>query len=168
MKIPKLIIVVIISLLWCIKSSCQTKSFLYNDRGRLIADKTYKISKRQLRKFISVESDFKEYLKKHIQSVITVVKDGFHAGYVIVSFKIGATDTLQQIKIEKDVEKRDYLSREVLRVLKQMKIPQLIYSKGLSNKKYFIAIDINPVKPHNPPGFIEIQEGIIPNSLTHE
>jgi hypothetical protein len=162
MKITKLIIVVIISLLWCMKSSCQTKSFLYNDRGRLIADKTYTISKRQLKKFLPVEDYFKKYLRGHIQCVQNqTIPD---TCYVIVSFKIGATDTLQQIKIEKDIGKKNFLSKEVLRVLRQMKIPQSAYSKGLCNKRYFLAIDLEIYKFHNPPGFLEIQELIQPHS----
>ncbi len=139
-----------------IKSSRQTKSMFYNDKRQLIADTNYKISKKQMKKFIPIE----KYLKKFIQDHVDYpeqAKDNHDTGYVIVSFKIGVTDTLQQIKIEKAFEKKNYLSNEVKRVFKKIPRPASAYSKHLRNRKYFLAIRFQlREKISKQPGFIEI------------
>jgi TonB family protein len=136
----------------------QTKSIFYNEKRRLIADRNYKISKAQLKQFIPVE----KYLRKFISDYIEYpeqAKDNNDSGYVIVSFKINTTDTLQQVRIEKAKEKKNYLSNEVKRVFKKIRIPKSVYTKHLRNKRYFLAISFELLgKNYKHPGFIEIKQ----------
>ena len=138
----------------------QAKSVFYNEKGQLIADTNYKISKKQLEKFIPIEDS----LSKHIAyygDYPEWSKDRIDTGTVIVSFKINTTDTLQQVIIEKTNEKKNYLSKEVKRLFKTIRLPKTAYSRRLRNKKYFLAIrfvlrGIDGVKYYKHSGVIEI------------
>ena len=138
----------------------QAKYIFYNEKGQLIADTNYKINKKQLEKFIPIEDSLAKYIWYNMDFP-EWSKDRIDTGNIIVSFKINTTDSLQQIRIEKTYEKKNYLSNEVKRVFKTIRLPKSAYSKYLRDKKYFLAIrfelrGIDGVKYYKHVGFIEI------------
>jgi hypothetical protein len=158
----KVILLYLLLLLWFPNLFGQTKSNFYDQKRRLIADTNYKISKAQIKKIIPIE----QYLIKHVQDYIDYPEEARETndtGYVIASFKINATDTLQQITVEKAYEKKHYLSNAVKKALKRFPIPKSAYSKRLVKKKYFLAISFQLIgKNYKHPGFIEIKRCYIP------
>lgn len=158
----KIILVYFLFLLWFPNLFGQTKSIFYNEKRQLIADTNYTISRAQIKKFIPIE----QYLIKHVQDYIEYpeqAKETNDTGYVIVSFKINTTDTVQQITVEKAFEKKHYLSNEVKKKLKRFPIPKSAYSKRLAKKKYFLAVSFQLIgKNYKHPGFIEIKQYYTP------
>lgn len=156
-KVIRKVSLIYVLLLWFPNLFGQTKSNFYDQKRRLIADSNYKISKAQIKKLIPIE----QYLIKHVQDYIEYpeqARETNDTGYIIVSFKINATDTLQQITVEKAYEKKHYLSNEVKKKLKRFSIPKSAYSKRLTKKKYFLAVSFQLIgKNYKHPGFIEIK-----------
>jgi hypothetical protein len=148
--------IAIILLLWSINLFGQQKSVFYNEKRQLIADTNYKISKKQLKHFLPIENLLKQYLERHVFYTENAMNE-HDTGYVIVSFKIGISDTLQEIKIEKMNEKKSNMSNQVLILMKKIKVPESAYSKALKDKKYYIAVsfDLYAGKKRERPGFIQ-------------
>lgn len=125
------------------KVSSKTKpSEIYRADGKLIADTNYRISKKQLKRWLPEESDIIGLILKHI-NYPEAEAEAQISGRVIVSFCFNSQSNIDSIRFEKHIVGGPGFDREVKSVLLSLNTPQVIHfdTRGLKAKRYYFAFD---------------------------
>jgi len=113
---------------------------IYDVYNRLIADTTFSISKKQLKRL----APFENILISELVNQLHYPEIGLEAllqGTVIVSFTISDSGKLQAFKVEKTPAKAPILGEEVIRVLEKIPVLTPFNVRGIKGEKYYIAVN---------------------------
>jgi hypothetical protein len=121
----------------------QYQSKLYNDRGQLIADTAIKISKGQLKRFAAIEDTLINQTLTFIQYPEIELEEQIQ-GTTRISFTINESDSLKDFKIVKHISGGPGLEKEVLRVLKKIRIQKIKFAKPLKDTTYCLVFRFVP------------------------
>jgi hypothetical protein len=127
-------------LLLSLNVTAQDTLRMYDANGRLIADTSFSISKKQLKRFKPFEKEFVVKLCDHLYYP-EVEKEAQIQGTVIMSFCISDSGKIDSIHAEKLMPYGKYLGKTIGKSLEKITVLRSFNTKGIENKKYYVAIN---------------------------
>lgn len=148
--------------LFSLCSFAQKESRIYDQKGRLIADTTFSISKLQLKRFIKIEDTLLYQIMINIRYPEIERETVISNDLIVVSFTIGKDDSIRGFKLEREHGHGDPgLVKEISSVLHRLQHLPALYAynySGIVSKRYYLAFRFLYDSPFN--GSI-IENGLI-------
>ena|GEM_PF-3788244 len=127
-------------LLFCSSLCFSQQGFkLYTSKGQWIADSTQHISKIQLKRFRRIEDTLVQQVIKNMRYPRIEYEAGVQ-GVVYTLFTINNSDSLGNIRVLRGVSGGPDLDREVIRILKRIRIPKGVNKKPIKDSVCNLAI----------------------------
>ena len=133
-----LLLTIILTVFFLTDSFSQTTSKLYNTKGGLLADTSFKITKQQLTKWIKIEDTLtKNILNRLIYP--TILFENEISGLFIISFTVDTGGIFNNFNIEKYFDKmsKDTLQKEHIKMFAFNSTISIKYYSGQFEKKGF-------------------------------